>query len=138
MAVDLGKPRQPGLGPGLLPLELGMPLLQPRDVRTQRVEQPRGVLARAERSGGSASVSAPRSLMCRSHTHDNNMIQIVPFLFHRLCTESSGTESQAGAGLRGKLQGRISSLPKLRPSSRPRKAGTVLSIPSTTSSRYLT
>lgn len=104
VAVEFGKPRQPGLGPGLLPFELRMPLLQPRDMGAQRVEQPRGVPAllmseAVERSDGSASVSAPRSLMCRSHTHDNNMIQIVPFLFHRPGTESSGTESQAGAEL---------------------------------------
>jgi hypothetical protein len=37
--------------------------------------------------------------MCRSNTHDNNMIQNVPILFHRARTESSGTESQAGVGL---------------------------------------
>ena len=104
VAGEFGKPRQPGCGPALLLLELGVPLLQPRDVVAQRGEQPYSVPALlmsggAERSDGSASVSAPRSLMCRSHTHDNNMIQIVPFLFHRPRTESSGTESQAGAGL---------------------------------------
>ena len=82
MAVEFGKPRQPGLGPGLLPLELGMPLLQPRDVVAQRGEQPGGLSTRAKRRDGSASVSAPRSLMCRSNTHDNNMIQNVPILFH--------------------------------------------------------
>ena len=104
IAVEFGKPRQPGLGPAFLLLELRMPLLQPRDVGAQRVEQPRGVPALvmsggAERSDGSASVSAPRSLMCRSNTHENNMIQNVPILFHRARTESSGTESQAGARL---------------------------------------
>src|SRR4249920_818411 len=66
---------------------------------------PRGIPAGVERSDGSASVSAPRSLMCRSHTHDNNMIQIVPFLFHRPGAESSGTESQVGARLRGSPSG---------------------------------
>ena len=104
MAVEFGKPRQPRLGPAFLPLELGLPLLQPRDVGAQRGEQPRGVPALlmsggAERSDGSASVSAPRSLMCRSNTHENNMIQNVPILFHRASAKSSGTESQAGAGL---------------------------------------
>jgi hypothetical protein len=37
--------------------------------------------------------------MCRSNTHENNMIQNVPILFHRASAKSSGTESQAGAGL---------------------------------------
>lgn len=101
MAVEFGEPRQPGCGTGFLPLELRMPLLQPRDVVAQRGKQPRGLTAlltsgRAKRRDRSASVSAPRSLMCRSHTHDNNMIQIVPFLFHRPGTESSGTESKIG------------------------------------------
>ena len=104
VAVEFGKPRQPGLGPALLPLELRVPLLQPRDVGAQRVEQSRGVPALvmsggAERSDGSASVSAPRSLMCRSNTHENNMIQNVPILFHMARAESSRTESQAGVGL---------------------------------------
>ena len=104
VAIEFAKPGQPGLGPALLLLELGVPLLQPRDVGAQRVEQPRGVPAllmsgRAERSDGSASVSAPRSLMCRSNTHENNMIQNVPILFHMARTESSGTESQAGVRL---------------------------------------
>ena len=102
MAVEFGKPGEPGLSPALLLLELGVPLLQPRDVVAQRGEQPPGVPAllmsgRAERSDGSASVSAPRSLMCRSHTHDN-MIQNVPILFHMARAESSGTESEVAAG----------------------------------------
>lgn len=101
MAVEFGEPGQPGDGPGLLALELRVPLLQPRDVIAQRGEQPRGVPALrvsggAKRRDRSASVPAPRSLMCRSHTHDNNMIQIVPFLFHRRGAESSGTESKVG------------------------------------------
>ncbi|PZF78865.1 hypothetical protein DK847_03480 [Aestuariivirga litoralis] len=96
--VKLGKPRQPGCRAALLVLELRMPLLQPRDVVAQRGEQPGGVsTTRAKRRDRSASVPAPRSLMCRSHTHDNNMIQIVPFLFHKPGTESSGTESKVGA-----------------------------------------
>lgn len=103
MAVEFGKPGQPGCGPAFLLLELGVPLLQPRDVVAQRGEQPPGVPALvmsggAERSDGSASVSAPRSLMCRSHTHDNNMIQNVPILFHMARTESSGTESEVAPG----------------------------------------
>ena len=100
--VDLAKPHQPGCRAALLLLELRVPLLQPGDVVAQRGKQPGGLATLvmrggAERSDGSASVSAPRSLMCRSHTHDNNMIQIVLLLFHRPATESSGAERQVGA-----------------------------------------
>jgi hypothetical protein len=51
-------------------LELRVPLLQPRDMRAQGRDQRRGILALTESCSRGASFPAPRSMMCRSHTHD--------------------------------------------------------------------
>jgi len=70
MPVEPGQAQAPGRGARLLPLELRVPLLQPRDMRPQRRNQRRGILALTESCSRGASFPAPRSMMCRSHTHD--------------------------------------------------------------------
>ena len=71
--VEFGKPHSPGHGARTsLPLETGMPLLKPGDMRPQRLDQRRGVIALTERGGAGASFPAPRTTMCRSHTHDSH------------------------------------------------------------------
>lgn len=63
MAVNLRQPHHPGRSAARLRLELRMALLQPRDVRPQRLDQGRGMIALTERCDRGASFPAPRTMM---------------------------------------------------------------------------
>ncbi len=101
MPVKFGKAKPPGGRLRPPPLELRRRLLKPRDMRTQRVNQRRQILALTKRNGGGASFPAPRKLMCRSNTHDN-MIQNVPILFHGAPAESSAQNQRLVRSCAGK------------------------------------
>jgi len=72
VTVNLGKARHPGRIPPARALELGMALLCPCDMRPQGLDQRCDVLALTERGDAGASFPAPRTMMCRSCTHDCN------------------------------------------------------------------
>ena len=71
VAVEFRQAHHPGRGARALPLELRMPLFQPRNVRAQALDQRCEIFpAPPERCDRGASFPAPRRMMCRSHTHD--------------------------------------------------------------------
>ena len=69
-AVDLGKAQEPGGAFPARALELRMALLGPQDMRAQGLDQECGLAALTERGGAGASFPAPRTMLCRSCTHD--------------------------------------------------------------------
>jgi hypothetical protein len=70
VTVDLGKARQPGRTPPARALELGVALLRPGDMRPQGLDQRCDMIALTERGDAGAGFPAPRTMMCRSCTHD--------------------------------------------------------------------
>jgi hypothetical protein len=70
VTVDLGKAQEPRRAFPARALELRMALLGPQDMRAQGLDQGRGVAALTKRGGAGASFPAPRTMMCRSCTHD--------------------------------------------------------------------
>ena len=68
--VDRWNGGEPGHAPAPRLRKMRPPLLQPEDMRPQGVDQGCDIIALTERGDAGASFPAPRTMLCRFHTHD--------------------------------------------------------------------